>query len=141
MAFNFTDDARLVTLTYADDKHPRSRELAVLYQSEWVRRVRAACRTARQEPTYVTAIEWPGSEAGPVHRTVLSCEADAEALAGLWEYGPAKAERIDLTSGWSPVAALLMRGPIGAGQTPIPCARSWTTSIGLPLPQKIREDV
>ena len=118
---NFSSGARLIVLTYDPTGYVPAGAYAEPDIAGWVR---LAVRKMGGAFQYVRTT---AQEPAPVHRMITSIErAEAEAIAGLWEYGPALVE--DLEPGQLPALAEQIIGKAGAFR------RSWTASKGLRRP-------
>ena len=115
---NFSSGARLIVLTYDPGGYVPAGAYAEPDIVSWIR------LSARKMGGAFQYVRTTAQESAPVHRMITSIgRSEAEALAGLWSYGPAWVE--DLEPGQFPALAEQIIGKTD------PFRRSWTASKGL----------
>lgn len=130
---NFREGGWLITLTYDEGRKAPSRKLAELQMQAWLRSARDK---KGQRMPYIRATAWEKVGLCPVQRVVVALPVGVVAsLADQWKYGPVKIEPVQGDK-LGALADLLMRPELDAGQTLIPCCRTWTPSKGLIRPGK-----
>lgn len=128
LAANFTGGDLLVMLTYQAGPRPRSRELARQQVRQWIGSISALRRAQGMAAKYVYLLgtEQAGSL---VHRVILnSGKESADMLGYPWPYGPVYVVPLDLSQQGQTLASELLRQPLEAGRSPLPCARLWVSS-------------
>ena len=115
---NFSGGARLIVLTYDPGGYIPAGVYAEPDIAVWIR------LSARKLGGAFQYVRTTAQDPAPVHRVITGIgRAEAEALAGLWSYGPAWVEDLEL---WQiPVLAQQIIGKASAFR------RSWTASKGL----------
>lgn len=124
LQMNFSDGARLITLAYNSGGYIPTGIYAERDIAEWVRSSRKKLGGAFR---YVR-ITGEGHSAQPaaVHHVAVPLQLEAaEYLAGLWEYGPTRIEKIEC----EPLVALA--GQLIGSASVGPCRRSYSVSKGL----------
>ena len=125
---NFQTGAVLVTLGYAEGIYMPSHALAEVQVTDWIKAVR---RNVPQPLRYIRSTERNSEGEQLIHRVVLSfLPTDIPTFGQAWGYGPVTITPIQ-SGQQRELSALLMGATLAVGKNPVPCQRTWTTSLNL----------
>lgn len=137
LAANFDTGDLWVTLTYADEKLPHSRDRGMQRVQRFVSNLRKE-RGNRGEDLryiYVTEGDYPG---GRIHHHMVtnSTGADLEEIRRLWNHGDVEIERLtfDAANTYESLAVYLTKEPREHGHPKVG-ERMWVPSLGLLRPE------
>lgn len=133
MAANFAPGDLFVTLTYDDDHLPADRQAAILRLRKFLRQLKTARRSRKQETRYIYVTEGLHGDGRVHHHLILNAVGyDLDEIQSLWPCGLVDLDGLGAVSDYAALAEYLTKEPRDGKRDSN--ARCWTPSLGLVRP-------
>lgn len=146
LAANFTEADLFLTLTYADERLPPSRDAAIKQVKKFLRRLRDARRRREASTRYIYVTEQLSAEGGRLHHHLVingTGPGDLDEIVHLWDNGNADVEHLEVggnDNAYADYAKYLTKEPRQV-RSPEVGARTWVPSLGLSHPEPETADM